>query len=140
MKGKEKKKMPMATTGMTDKEKTVEELVGAFTQSFRTDWDEEVELTDREEVLRLATEATMKGRNNTYGPPTQDFTRAAEMMTAMGFTFINADGDVLDIQPHHVGMLMIAVKLSRATWSPDHQDHWVDIAGYAACAYECVNE
>lgn len=95
----------------------------------------------RTEVLETAKSAVNHERNNTYGPPTQDFRRTAELLTALGFFFCrDGEGAVDDIQPHHIAMIMIALKLSRATWSPDHFDHWVDIAGYAGCGYECVVE
>lgn len=94
----------------------------------------------REVVLKEATDAVMRGRNNTYGPPTQDFNRAAEIASALGFRMVDANGGAKYLDSHHIAMLQIAVKLSRATWSPDHLDHWVDIAGYASCGYECVVE
>lgn len=89
--------------------------------------------THREEILEAATLAVTKERNNTYGPPTQDFDRTAKILTALGFRF---NGD--PIQPHHVAIIQIAVKLSRITWSPEHMDSWVDAAGYAACGWECA--
>lgn len=94
----------------------------------------------RTAVLETATRAVNHERNNTYGPPTQDFRRTAQLLTALGFTQISDDGEIHDIQSHHIAMIMIALKLSRATWSPEHFDHWVDIAGYAGCGYECVAE
>jgi hypothetical protein len=35
-------------------------------------------------------------------------------------------------------MIQAAVKLSRLTLSPNHEDSWVDLTGYAACGYECA--
>lgn len=35
-------------------------------------------------------------------------------------------------------MAMMALKLSRLTWSPERQDSWMDVAGYSACGWECV--
>ena len=99
--------------------------------------------TQREAVLQTAYEAITKQRNNTYGPPTQDFERIANMATALGFRFDpyndgGKNGGALEA--HHVAMFQIILKLSRATWSPEHMDHWVDISGYSACGYECVEE
>jgi hypothetical protein len=37
---------------------------------------------------------------------------------------------------HDVAAMMIMIKLSRIAWTPEDIDHWVDIAGYAACGYE----
>jgi len=30
------------------------------------------------------------------------------------------------------------LKVSRLSWRPDNPDSWVDIAGYAACGFECM--
>jgi hypothetical protein len=89
--------------------------------------------TPREEVLAKATDAVMGARNNTYGPPTHDFDRSAGVLTSLGFQFRGRR-----IHSHHIAMIQIAVKLSRLTWSPNHEDSWVDLAGYAANGYECA--
>lgn len=94
----------------------------------------------REVVLRGATEAVMRQRNNTYGPPTQDFRRTAGVLNALGYRFEDSSGTLREIDPHDVAMIQQAVKLSRLTWSPGNLDSWMDIAGYAACGYECAEE
>lgn len=101
--------------------------------------------TKREQLLKEAVDATIRARNNTYGPPAQDFQRTADMMNAMGFSFcMNEDngegGLVHPIAPHHVAMIMVALKLSRLVWSPEWFDSWLDVAGYAACGWEAFNE
>lgn len=78
-------------------------------------------------VLAKATNAVMQERNNTYGPPHQDFKAAAEMASVLLGHEVTA---------HQIAQIQICVKLSRSRWSPAHEDHWVDIAGYAACGYE----
>lgn len=76
-----------------------------------------------EEALRLTTGA----RQAAYGPPDQDFTRTAQLWSALkGVPFEARD----------VALFMICLKLSRET----HQrkrDNWVDIAGYARCGHLC---
>jgi hypothetical protein len=79
------------------------------------------------EAIRLVTGE----RNNQYGPPTQDFDRTAIMWTA----YLNGRR-ILDA--HDVAAMMILLKLSRISWDQTNRDSWVDIAGYAACGYECV--
>lgn len=91
----------------------------------------------RQELLEDAILATTQQRNNSYGPPTQDFRRIAGMLNAMGFRFFG-DFGADDIQPHHVAMIMMALKLSRLTWDPQNRDSWLDIGGYSACGYECT--
>ncbi len=89
----------------------------------------------REELLDEAKRLIMGQRNNTYGPPTQDFQRSADAMTAMGYR--SATGP---IQAHDVAILVTLVKISRLQWSPEKYDSWADIAGYAACGWECVED
>lgn len=90
-------------------------------------------MTPREEILTAAIDIITNDRNNAYGPPTQDFQRIAGAMTAYGFRINNCI-----IEPHHVAMIMVLLKLSRITWSPGKQDSWLDAAGYIACGWECV--
>ena len=80
-------------------------------------------------VLAEADELVNGERNNSYGPPRQDFQRTATMWSAyLG----------IDIAPHDVAALMSMLKISRIRWSPDKRDHWVDLAGYAACGWDCA--
>lgn len=73
-------------------------------------------------------------RNNAYGPPTQDFTRTAGILSAMGYTALNGRA----LAPHDVAMIVAALKLSRLTWMPEKEDSWMDLAGYAGCGWECI--
>jgi hypothetical protein len=75
-------------------------------------------------------------RNNTYGPPTADFQRAAGILNAMGYRALGGR----ELLPHDIAILVMGVKLSRLTWKYDHQDSWTDTAGYAACGWECALE
>jgi hypothetical protein len=76
----------------------------------------------------------MHQRNNQYGPPTQDFDRTAGILNALGYRGPGGR----QISSHDVAVIQIGVKLSRLTWSPGKLDSWVDVAGYAACGYECA--
>lgn len=92
-------------------------------------------VSDREALLLGAIEAITKQRNNEYGPPTQDFTRTAAFWSFL-FAHKLKDGELFE--SYDIALAQIALKLSRATWSPEKQDHWLDIAGYAGCGWECV--
>lgn len=92
------------------------------------------EVSDREHLLLAAVEAVTKQRNNEYGPPTQDFDRTAALWSVL---FRNKIGDQ-DFQASDVAVAMIALKLSRITWSPEKMDNWLDVAGYAGCGWECA--
>jgi len=83
-----------------------------------------------EDVLDEAKRLTSGERNNSYGPPNQDFAKTATMWRViLG----------VDVEPKDVALCMIALKLSRATWAAK-RDNWVDIAGYARCGFQCESE
>ena len=86
-------------------------------------------MTPRTDTLHQAEQAINGDRNNQYGPPSQDFQRTAELWTA----YLDSK---THIDAHDVAVMMILLKASRIRWSPEKQDHWIDIAGYAACGYE----
>lgn len=84
---------------------------------------------NRETVLNKALDAVTQDRNNDYGDPENNFADIARLWNAYkpGYDF-----DRLD-----VAIMMVMVKVARAYTSPTLEDHWVDLAGYAACAYGC---
>lgn len=82
-----------------------------------------------EDVLEEALRITSIDRQNSYGPPDQDFQRTAKMWGALLG---------INISAKQVGLCMIALKLSRATWS-DKRDNQVDIAGYARCVQMIID-
>lgn len=73
-------------------------------------------------------------RNNSYGPPWQDFARSAGALNAYGYR--GPDGRLLE--SHDIAIMVIAIKLSRLMWTPTKRDSWVDTAGYAGCGLECA--
>jgi hypothetical protein len=87
----------------------------------------------RKQVLDRAAKAVLEERNKIYGEPDEDFARIAELWNALG---VRIGPEANRMQGHHVSMLMVAFKLSRLTWSPTHEDSWIDVAGYAACGLE----
>ena len=89
--------------------------------------------SERTILLNQAEQYVTKERNNQYGPPTADFHRIAEMWNII----LPANNE---IKSHHVALAMICLKLSRLSWEPGNFDSWVDIAGYAACGWECAVE
>lgn len=92
-------------------------------------------MPDRKLVLDNASQAVLHQRNKSYGEPDEDFQRIARIASAMGFRF-TSDGFNRELTGADVALFMIALKTSRLTWSPSHQDSWTDIAGYAACGFE----
>jgi hypothetical protein len=95
------------------------------------------EVSQRRILLEQAAGLVDGDRNADYGPPDGDFTAAAFMWQAyLHRTFGQRGG--LKLTAHDVAAMMIMLKLARIAWSPDKQDHWADIAGYAACGWDCV--
>ena len=96
--------------------------------------DMPAEIPPRADVLHEAADLITGDRNAQYGPPTQDFQRSADAMTAMGYR-ANLDQP---IRPNDVAILVALVKISRLQHSPEKRDNWTDLAGYAGCGYECA--
>lgn len=84
-------------------------------------------LKKREEILNKAAKAISGERDEHYGSPEDNFQRIANLWTAYyGRPFTAID----------VAMMMILLKIARTVYDPSHEDNYVDIAGYAACAGE----
>lgn len=80
-----------------------------------------------QKTLEEALEA-ITARQTTYGSPVPNFERTAKLWNAYlpnhAFTAVD------------VAILMALVKIGRLMETPDHDDSWVDLAGYAACGRE----
>lgn len=91
----------------------------------------------RRELLEEAADLVEGDRNAQYGDPNQDFRRTAAMWNAYISGLAERKGvhlgDLPLIEPQDVSWLMILLKASRSTVSPDKRDHYADAAGYAAC-------
>jgi hypothetical protein len=83
----------------------------------------------RTDVLATAEELVNGDRNVQYGDPRADFQRTAAMWSA----YLGCE-----VAAHDVAAMMALLKVSRIRWSPTKQDSWVDLAGYAACGWDCV--
>lgn len=94
-----------------------------------------VALTNRRSVLMEAADLVDGDRNNQYGDPIGDFKATADMWTAYLRRSLGVEID--NLQPHDVAAMMGLLKISRIGWSPEKRDHWADLAGYAACGYDC---
>ena len=86
-------------------------------------------MNDREKCLREACEIVNGARNQTYGNVEDNFNMIAMMWSQyLGFGLTSTD----------VAMMMILLKVARTRTGASHYDNYVDIAGYAACAYEAT--
>ncbi len=84
---------------------------------------------NRFELLDAAVE-TVSDRGDDYGGVWENHERIAVIWTAL---------IGIQIEPEQVAMMMAGLKLARLASSPDHQDSWVDLAGYAATGSECLH-
>jgi hypothetical protein len=84
-------------------------------------------------VLETAATAVCGDRNDSYGPPMEDFKCQADMMSAY---LTRTNGQPVTVTPSDIAALMCLVKLARQAHAPK-QDNWIDLAGYAACGAEC---
>ncbi len=80
---------------------------------------------NRRTVLEYASEAVLSDRNAQYGDPEDNFRHIANLWNAYTKEDLFNASDV--------AAMMILVKVARSTTSPEVTDHWIDIAGYAAC-------
>lgn len=83
----------------------------------------------RADVLDTALIAVTLDRQNTHGQPEDSFGTIAKFWsTHLGVSVSKAD----------VALMLVLLKVARAGQNPEHDDNWVDIAGYAACGAEVV--
>ena len=87
----------------------------------------DIPATTRESILRDALNIVSVDRNMQYGEPEQNFAAIAALWTV----YLSHP-----IEPHDVAVMEILLKVARIRQSPTKMDHWVDIAGYAACGGE----
>lgn len=103
--------------------------------------NEPTQQSERRQILAEASDLIDGERNFEYGPPTGDFVAISDMWTAyIRRVFAGHKGDLADFafRPHDVAVFIALMKISRIGWSPTKRDHWVDLAGYAGCGWECV--
>lgn len=85
--------------------------------------------TTRKTILEAAEKCVCNDRQDQYGKPEDSFGAIADLWTA----YLDVGRE---ITPVDVAQMMILLKVGRAKENPKHQDNWVDMAGYAACAGE----
>lgn len=82
-------------------------------------------------VLIRANELVNGARQKDYGPPKVNFDRIARIWAAVLGT---------EITHQQVIQCMIGLKLARLSETPDHEDSWLDIAGYVGVWDLCRDE
>lgn len=82
---------------------------------------------NRQEILDAASACVTVDRAATHGDIENNFG------TIAAYWSVHLDANV---SAADVAVMMAMVKMARIKTSPRHVDHWVDIAGYAACGGE----
>lgn len=82
---------------------------------------------NRTEILDTAREAVTRDRAATHG----DAERTFGLIAAYWSAHLDRPVSAAD-----VAVMMVLLKLARSKATPGHADHWVDMAGYAACGGE----
>ena len=78
----------------------------------------------RKALLNQVEQAVCVDRQVTHGRPENNFADIALMWQIYKGTIFTAQD---------VAAMMALVKIARVKWNPNHQDNWIDIAGYAIC-------
>lgn len=86
---------------------------------------------NRKECLDFATQIVSGERQKAYGSPEDNFRRISDLWSV----YLGRP-----IEPHDVAAMMALMKIARLMNQPDHQDSWVDLAGYAACGCELTTD
>ncbi|AKL88392.1 hypothetical protein BH789_gp111 [Gordonia phage GMA6] len=79
---------------------------------------------DKSEVLDTAKELVCGQRADDYGDAKENFDRIARLWAPL----LGVD----EVTPQQVALCLAALKMARLVTSPNHEDSWVDLAGYAA--------
>jgi hypothetical protein len=78
------------------------------------------------DVLEEAKDLIYGQRADDYGDAQSNFQRMADLVNPI---IKKADGNLTATD---MALVMIQVKIARLQETPDHEDSWIDIAGYAA--------
>ena len=88
-------------------------------------------MNSRTEILKKANECVCGDREQDYGSPEDNFGRIAKLWS------VYLDFDITAVD---VAMMMSLLKVARVKSGRLHEDNFVDLAGYAACAGEIASK
>ena len=84
---------------------------------------------DKFELLQK-TAKVIKERGESYGSIVDNHTRIAKLWSVVLGKNVTTE---------QVALCMIAVKMARLIETPNHDDSWQDVLGYALVGYECAD-
>lgn len=88
----------------------------------------------RDEILEEARQEVTQDRAGTYGSPEDNFAVIGRLWSEYLRARYKVD---IVVTGHDVAMMQIQLKIARVATGLHHDDNYVDIAGYAACAGSC---
>ena len=88
-------------------------------------------MTGRTEVLHQADALINGPRAEAYGPPQVNFRRIADLWQPIFG---------IGVTPSQVALALAQLKVARLIQSPDHEDSWIDAAGYIALGGELATD
>ena len=91
-------------------------------------------MTNREILLTQAISIVTQDRNSSYGNPEDNFSDIADFWNSY---LTQRTKRRIMLTPQDIAHMMILMKVGRLTHNSQHADSLLDIAGYAACAYDC---
>lgn len=74
-------------------------------------------------------------RGVNYGRPRPNHQRMADLLNA----YLNGRNPG-PLSPEEMTIVMVLMKVARIMESPQHIDSYLDIAGYAICGLDCIDE
>ena len=86
----------------------------------------------RAECLKQAEKIVTASREETYGPPEDNFSLIAKLWS----NYLSTGCDTVDVSAGDVAMMMSLLKIARIRTGNHKDDNYVDLAGYAACGCE----
>lgn len=107
-----------------------------------------------EQLLREAADIVSGARRKSYGNPEDNFHNIAELWNKY-LSLRERHQETVDrlglpppgrrlrsrgrtrLDEIDVSVMMLLMKVARLIETPDHEDSWKDIAGYAACGFRC---
>ena len=78
----------------------------------------------------------LNDRGANYGRPRPNHQRMADLLN----NFLDGRKNRGPITPEEVTIIMVLFKVARIMESPQHVDSYLDIAGYAICGLDCIDE
>jgi len=92
---------------------------------------------NKQETLQKALDITKGAREEDYGSAKDNFERANILVNAYLFARLIGTSNIAhSLTREEQTIIMMLHKIARLIQSPQHEDSWVDLAGYAACGAE----